>query len=241
MSSPPYAPESLEPGAWDVLVVGTGMGGATAGYALAQRGWRVLFLERGHFLFGDFDRGTGQIPDGADDSPEARLDRAHFPLPIQGNSSFGPLEFFAPLGCGTGGSTSLYAAQLERLHPRDFRPKANHPQAPEATLPEAWPIAYDELVPFYRQAEALFCVTGTPDPLNPDAQSALRQPPPLSPRDQDLYDSFRELGLHPYRAHAGLGFVPGCDGCPGVMCPRACKSDAGRICLMPALEKHGAR
>src|SRR5258706_13125737 len=113
MSSPPYAPESLEPGAWDVLVVGTGMGGATAGYALAQRGWRVLFLERGHFLFGDFDRGTGRIADDADDSPEGRLGRAQWPLPIEGNTSFGPMEFFAPLGGGTGGSTSPSPAQLE--------------------------------------------------------------------------------------------------------------------------------
>jgi choline dehydrogenase-like flavoprotein len=241
MSPHAYAPESLEPGAWDALVVGTGMGGATAGHALAQKGWRVLFVERGHFLFGDFDRGTGQIPDGADEAPEARLDRAQWPLPIEGTTSFGPLEFFAPLGCGTGGSTSLYAAQLERLHPRDFRPRANHPQARDTTLPEAWPISYDEIVPFYRKAEALFGVTGTPDPLNPDPEAALREPPPLSPRDQDLFDSFRELGLHPYRAHAGLAFLPGCDGCPGVMCPRDCKSDAGRVCLMPALEKHGAR
>ena len=88
MSSPPYAPDSLEPGAWDALVVGTGMGGATAGYALAQRGWRVLFLERGHFLFGDTDRGDGRVPDDADDSPDARLARAHFPLPIEGDTSF---------------------------------------------------------------------------------------------------------------------------------------------------------
>ncbi len=237
----PHAPDSPATDTWDALVVGTGMGGAAAGYALARRGWRVLFLERGHFLFGDFDRGEGHIPDGADDAPDARLDRAHFPLPIEGDTTFGPLEFFAPLGCGTGGSTSLYAAQLERLDPRDLHPRANHPRAADSTLPDSWPIRWEELVPFYREAEALFGVTGTPDPLNPDPEQKLVEPPPLSARDQDLHDSFRELGLHPYRAHAGLRFVPGCDGCPGVMCPRGCKSDAGRVCLMPALEKHGAR
>ena len=241
MSSPPYAPESLEPGAFDAVVIGTGMGGATAGYALAQRGWRVLFVEKGHFLFGDFDRGSGRIRDDANDGPAERMGRAEWPLPIFGDTSFGPLEFFAPLGCGTGGSTSLYAAQLERMHPRDFRPKANHPGARDATLPDAWPIAYEELVPFYRRAEALFRVTGTPDPLNPDPEANLLAPPPLSERDQDLFDSFESLGLHPYRAHAGIGFLPGCDGCPGVLCPRGCKSDAGRICLLPALEKHGAK
>jgi len=236
----PYAPERLDD-AWDAVVIGTGMGGATAGYALARRGWRVLFLERGPFLFGDADRGDGRIPDDPDESPEARLARGHWPLPIEGNTSFGPMEFFAPLGCGTGGSTGLYAAQLERLHPRDFRPRENHPQGGDSSLPDSWPIAYADLAPFYREAESLFCVTGTPDPLNLDPEASLIEPPPLSARDQDLFDSFSELGLHPYRAHAGLGFLPGCDGCPGVLCPRGCKSDAGRVCLMPALEKHGAR
>ena len=236
----PYEPDTLDQ-VWDAVVVGAGMGGSTAGYALARRGWRVLFLEKGPFLLRESDRGSGRIPDDPDESPEARLARAHWPLPLQGRTSFGELGFFAPLGCGTGGSTSLYAAQLERLHPADFSPKAHHPHAKDSTLPEHWPIRYDELVPFYREAEALFRVTGTPDPLNPDAMSKLAPPPPLSARDQDLYDSFCELGLHPYRAHAGIRFLPGCEGCPGALCPRDCKSDAGRVCLTPALERHGAR
>ena len=32
---------------WDVLVIGTGMGGATLGYALARAGWNVVFVEKG--------------------------------------------------------------------------------------------------------------------------------------------------------------------------------------------------
>jgi len=32
---------------WDFVVIGTGMGGATLGYALAKAGRSVLFLERG--------------------------------------------------------------------------------------------------------------------------------------------------------------------------------------------------
>lgn len=32
---------------WDVVVVGTGMGGATLGHALSKAGWRVLFCEKG--------------------------------------------------------------------------------------------------------------------------------------------------------------------------------------------------
>src|SRR6185437_564936 len=32
---------------WDAIVVGTGIGGATLGHALASAGWRVLFCEKG--------------------------------------------------------------------------------------------------------------------------------------------------------------------------------------------------
>ena len=38
---------------WDVIIVGTGMGGATLGYALARAGRRVLFCEKGRSLLGD--------------------------------------------------------------------------------------------------------------------------------------------------------------------------------------------
>jgi glycine/D-amino acid oxidase-like deaminating enzyme len=33
-----------------VVVIGTGMGGATAGHQLAKSGQRVLFIEKGLFL-----------------------------------------------------------------------------------------------------------------------------------------------------------------------------------------------
>ena len=33
--------------AWDVVVVGTGMGGATLGHALLKAGRRVVFVEKG--------------------------------------------------------------------------------------------------------------------------------------------------------------------------------------------------
>ena len=35
---------------WDAVIVGTGMGGATLGYALAKSGKKVLFCEKGKSL-----------------------------------------------------------------------------------------------------------------------------------------------------------------------------------------------
>src|SRR6201995_862649 len=37
----------LERVVWDVVVVGTGMGGGTLGYRLARAGRKVLFIEKG--------------------------------------------------------------------------------------------------------------------------------------------------------------------------------------------------
>lgn len=251
MNASSYIPADPAETEWDVVVIGTGMGGATAGYALAKLGRRVLFIEKGLFLHAGFrarddavappDKGLlATLSDPSDERPEARLSRGRWPLRLQGRTNFGGLEFFAPLGCGSGGSTSLFGAALERFFPQDFRPRANYPEVRDSTLPEKWPISYEDLQPFYAQAEALFRVRGTRDPLDLVGDPVLRAPPALSPRDQHLFDSFGQLGLHPYRVHVGYEFVDGCAECPGHLCPRACKADAASICLVPALEKFGA-
>ncbi|MFZ1908124.1 MAG: GMC family oxidoreductase, partial [Burkholderiales bacterium] len=114
------------------------------------------------------------------------------------------------------------------------------PQVADSTLPERWPISYAELEPYYLEAERLYRVRGTPDPLRANEAATLLPPPALSERDEHLLESFRRLGLHPYRVHAGYEFVEGCDQCSSRVCERGCKNDARRICLLPALERHGA-
>lgn len=243
MALSPYLAQDPERRVWDVVVVGAGLGGAVVGSQLARAGRSVLFVEKGHFLHDPRAMPTDGSPHPASiktgDSPATLLQGGRWPVPISGDTSFGPLTFHAPLGCGTGGSSTLYAAQLERLRPIDFAPRAHHPQAPDATLPEQWPITYDELLPYYRAAERLFAVCGTADPLHPTADD-LPPPPPLSARDAQLFELLASKGLHPYRAHVGCRFVPGCENCGGHFCAKACKQDSGWACLMPALEHHGA-
>ena len=240
-SSHPFAPDIAEDLLWDVIVVGTGMGGATTGYELAKSGRRVLFIEKGKFLLEEGKRGGGTRIASASDDCDARLSRGSWPQPIQGITSFGDVEFFAPLGSGTGGSTSLFAAQLERMLPCDFEPLKNFPNTSSSTLPEKWPIEYMDFVRYYRLAEELYRVRGTPDPLNRDVDSSLLEPPALSERDIYLYELFREMNLNPYRAHVACEYVNGCEECGGVICPRQCKNDSGRICLMPALKQYEAK
>lgn len=236
---------------WDVVVIGTGMGGATAGYELARRGRRVLFIEKGPFLHAGYAAAPPNLSAAVVQPAEAdaaaldrlndeRLADGYWPHRFKLRSNLGALSFPGPVGCVTGGSTTLYAAALERFAPADFSPRANFPDVGDTTLPEHWPVSYAELEPFYRRAEELFRVRGTSDPLYPGTASALLKPPELNARDQHLYESFTEHGLHPYRVHVACEFIDGCNGCPDGPCEKNCKRDAAWTCLIPALTQHQA-
>ncbi|MBT8423018.1 MAG: GMC family oxidoreductase, partial [Gammaproteobacteria bacterium] len=244
-------PEACAAIHWDVIVVGTGMGGATVGYDLARRGRKVLFVEKGPFLHAGFAAAPAGLneqivrpataPENALE-PEAaeRLAGGRWPHRVRARTNLGELNFRVPTGCVTGGSTAHYAAALERFSPQDFMPRSNFPDSDDSTLPEQWPVSYEEFEPHYRAAETLFRVRGTQDPLHSGGDSVLLEPPRLSPRDAHLLQEFAASGLHPYRVHVGCDFVRDCDGCPHGPCERNCKRDAAWTCLIPALIEHGA-
>jgi len=212
-----------------VIVVGTGMGGASAGLALARAGRKVLFVERGPIVHSPAYEGAKPA------------DAGWCPVRAHAYANFGEQRFKLPIGCVAGGSSAFYAAGLERFSPEDFEPRRNFPNVTDSTLPERWPVSYAELEPYYERAEELFRVRGTQDPLYTGGPSRLHAPPGLSERDQHLESSFKALGLHPYRSHVGCEFLEGCDGCLTGPCMRNCKRDAASTCLTPALERHDAK
>src|SRR4051794_32565426 len=103
---------SQDPGSWDVAIVGTGIGGATLGHALAMKGLRVLFLEKGR-------REVKPVCSGSQD-PEVRLSEGFWPgaLPFDLDGKTTLLEGMR--GCAVGGSTRVYGALLERMEEHDF-------------------------------------------------------------------------------------------------------------------------
>lgn len=232
MKTESYIPENPEEQLWDVIVVGTGMGGSTVGYELSRLGNRVLFVEKGRFVQG---KHISDFPDVTSEF-EVRLLKGRWPNRLQGTTSFGRVNFYGPVGCGTGGSTILYGAQLERFHPTDFEPRQHFKEIGDSTIPEKWPISYEELVPFYREAEAHMKICGTQDELNSDPSAALEEAPELSDRDQFIFSTMKKAGLHPYRSHVGYHNIDECWECLD-LCFRGCKSDAGTRSLLPAV--HG--
>jgi choline dehydrogenase-like flavoprotein len=235
-------PRDPEDHVWDAIVIGTGAGGSTAGYNLARLGRSVLFIERGRLLDRDPSVVRG-APFVWKDDPETALRHGWWPHPLYyretEDGAAAPMK--PPIGAGSGGSTAQFGAVMDRFRPEDFTPRRFFPDVPEASLPEAWPVSYEEMVPFYERAENLYRVRGTQDPLLAAPPRDLLAPPAPSPRERAVFDALRGAGLNPYRLHCAIERVPGCAGCPGMLCPRACRNDAARICLYPALEQHGAK
>ena len=86
---------------WDVIVIGTGMGGGTAGRALAEAGKSVLFLEKGR-------KGIRTERQGIDQSltdPLARSVRGFWPDLMHGMVNGKPQSFLPALGSGGGGGS----------------------------------------------------------------------------------------------------------------------------------------
>lgn len=216
---------------WDVVIIGTGMGGATAGYALSTSGHRVLFLEKGLSNFPSADD-TLQL---GNEDPSARLLSGNWPNKITGGIDNIHTQFFPPLGCGAGGTTLLYAAAMERFDKSDFI-QSSRPGEP----PSVWPVTFEQFQPYYHKAEKLYKVRGTEDPLNPDKDSQLLAPPALTECDEHFLKTFQASGLHPYRLHVAYGYEPDCKECGGYICSRKCKGDARTICLEPALQTGNA-
>jgi choline dehydrogenase-like flavoprotein len=202
---------------WDVIVVGTGVGGATVGRSLALAGLSVLFLEKGGRI------GPGEEGDAAA-TPEARIAQGWWPHPLTRRQSNGDRQrFYAPIGCASGGTSIHYAAALERMSASDF--DGLH-TASGSTSP--WPVSFEEFVPYYEAAEKLYGITGGSDALAEQR---------MSEWDRALMEQMRQNGLRPEPLHVAIRYDEQCKECIGRVCPRDCKSDARVACLEQALRE----
>jgi choline dehydrogenase-like flavoprotein len=236
---------------WDVIVVGTGMGGGMLGYRLARSGRSVLFVEKGRSTL----PGTpGTIRSAMPELVEplaARSAGAYFDALARGGRSTDEIEdisgrfskrFVPFIGSGTGGSSALYGMVCERFFARDFTPRQNFRDPGDSTVPDAWPVTYDQMRPWYAEAEKLLGVRGQADPLRPEAaEVGLPAAPPFSADNQPLVDYLAGRGLHPYHLPMACDYTEGCATCQTYLCDRSCKNDAARNGLLPAIAEYGAR
>jgi choline dehydrogenase-like flavoprotein len=202
---------------WDVIIIGTGVGGATVGRSLALGGLSVLFLEKGGRI------GPSEESDVAA-TPESRLAHGWWPNPVSHRQSNGDHKrFYSAVGCALGGSSIHYAAALERMSASDF----DGLHTPSASI-SAWPVSFGEFAPYYEAAEKLYGISGE------SSHIAERR---MSEWDRALMEQMRKNGLKPDPLHVAIRYDEQCKECIGKVCPRDCKSDARVACLEEALRQ----
>jgi choline dehydrogenase-like flavoprotein len=218
---------------YDVLIIGSGAGGGTLAYRLAPSGKRILILERGDWLPREARNWSVEDVFGANRyvSPETWLTADGTPFQPQ-------VHYFV------GGATKVFGAALYRLRQQDFGELKHY----DGVSP-AWPVGYDEMEPYYTQAEQLYQVHGERggDPTEPPA-SAPYPAPPVShePRIAKLAADLAAAGYHPFQAPAAVMMNEAdmaysrcirCQTCDGFPCLVHAKSDAEVIAVRPAIER----
>jgi choline dehydrogenase-like flavoprotein len=235
---------------WDVIVVGTGMGGGMLGHSMARSGRKVLFVEKGRSTL---PGAPGTIRSAMPEVAEPLAGRSaatYYDALARAGRSTDEIEdisgrfarrFLPFLGSGTGGSSALYGMVCERFFVRDFTPRQNFRDPGESTVPDAWPVTYDQMRPWYAAAEKLLRVRGQPDPLRPEsAEVGLPAAPPFSAENRPLVDYLTGRGLHPYHLPMACDYADGCTTCQSYLCHQSCKNDAARNCVLPAIAEHDA-
>lgn len=168
----------------DMVIIGSGVGGASLAYSLAASGLRIVILERGDYL---------------KDSPQARDDIAIFQRGFYRSSeewlgtdgeSFLPGNYYY-----VGGNSKFFGAVMYRYRHEDFAPR------PHADgMSPGWPISYEELAPWYDEAEAIFRVRGSvgQDPTEPAHSKPYGHPPvPDEPAIASVRQRLERVGIHP--------------------------------------------
>jgi choline dehydrogenase-like flavoprotein len=209
---------------YDIIIIGSGAGGGTIAYALAQTGARVLILERGGFI--------PQEDENWD--PAAVWKHLRYQTNERWLDEHGR-EFRPYTHYNVGGNTKFWGSVLYRLRRKDFE-AVEHLDG----LSPAWPIDYDALAPYYEQAERLYHVHGEPgtDPTEPARGAFPHAAIPHSGRMSSIVAQLRDLGLHP--SPLPLGIRDGCilcSTCNSFACKIHAKSESEVCCVRPALER----
>lgn len=196
---------------YDILVVGSGAGGAMAAYTLTQAGYRVLMLEAGR----NYDPKTetpmfntnGAAPlmgSGTSDKEFGFYDATvagGWTVPGEPYTTGQGSEFMWWRARMLGGRTNHWGRYSLRFSEHDFKGRSRD------GLGADWPFEYRELASWYNKTEELVGVCGTNTGLDdmPDSPPGILQPPP-KPRVPELLvaAAAKKLGMQVVPMHRAV-------------------------------------
>ncbi|HIC82476.1 MAG TPA: GMC family oxidoreductase, partial [Kiloniellaceae bacterium] len=204
---------------WDVIVIGSGAGGGAVARRLSEAGMKVLVLEKG----------PRYQPDDYHHDELAHVHRPFFtpdlmrdPHLVTTRKTTTPVRM--KLGWSAscvGGGTEHMGAYLYRFHPYDFDQRSRYGAYQDLV---DWPLGYDELEPYYVQAEHLLGIAGDGTALQHDyaPRSAPLPLPALRshPVTTALEAAIREQGMTPSPTPRAINSQPYADRPACQYCPR---------------------
>jgi choline dehydrogenase-like flavoprotein len=228
----------------DFAIVGSGAAGGIIAKQLATAGFSVVVLEQGPRL------------------TEKQFDHDEFATFMQGrwsnNPATQPQSFRASpsakaepglaaiYGRLVGGSNAHFTGNFWRMRPLDFNEASTLGGVPGTALAD-WPITYEELEPYYTQAEWELGVSGAPGPFDPPRSKPYPMPPLPNKSSGVLFDKGAlALGYHPQptplainsRYYNGRPACQHCGFCLFFMCEYRSKSSSF-VTTLPVAEATG--
>lgn len=188
---------------YDVCVIGSGAAGGSLSMRLAQKGARVALVEGGPYR-DPVKLGTHRLPwqrhpfvPRVEEQPAVRADASKEPYEVVGD------DIYITRARVFGGRTTHWNAVSLRFSERDFREWSTN------GIEEDWPLTYQEIAPYYDQAEKLMVICGTKEGLEdlPDGQfiPAL----PLRCSEMILRRASRKFGMRLIPVRKALATEPG--------------------------------
>jgi choline dehydrogenase-like flavoprotein len=146
----------------DVVVVGSGIAGSLVAYRLARKGLKVIILEAGPRI----DRSKAletffNAPVKHHQSPYPAQDHALHPGLDPDSKPYiiekGPHKYDTLYVRGVGGTTWHWAGETWRYLPSDLKLRSTY------GIGRDWPLRYEDIEPYYCEAEAEIGVSGSGD------------------------------------------------------------------------------
>ena len=217
---------------FDVIIIGSGAGGGTIAYTLADTGKKILILEQGTFLPREKNNWDPAFIFGEDGY------KADVKWEGPDGETVKPIVYY-----NVGGNTKMYGALLHRQRPEDFEEQRH-----KGGISPGWPVSYDEFEPYYMMAEHVMKIHGN---RGEDPSAGWSSGPfpfkafPHERRIQEVADALADLGLHPHHSNLALNRdidepwrrpCIACNTCDPFPCMVHAKSDAETALVRPALK-----